>query len=815
MTDPVLRHRDHPAVRRTRRPGADDADRAEPRRDRRGVQAHRHRPRRRGLGPGDAGRGAGLPGPGDDRRTGVQPAVGRRGRQWDLPVRDQAASVVDDDTSVVAEGDLDLGRVFGLQAKLSPVASTGRWSGQHLVQFTNWGNAPVRLKLAAADPDEKLAFLLHPGRRRRPDRRDDADRPAGEARSKPFLRGQPVRLPFSVSAEPDPPEPAAMGPAGPLPVMADPRRAQVDGAFNQRPILSKWVILLALLLLAVIALLIVLAVRRTPPPPPSAALGAGVPAIPSALTVTAHRGDLDHHRLGRAAGDGVLTASTRSRPMGRSQRSRTRRQPQTRLRSRTCNRAASTASGCRRCGPKPSDLSEQACGNRVAVTVTVSGTRAVGHPDGKRTGADHRTGDRAVRSATSTGSRDPGGSGVTPPPSGGAARPPGAGGASVRRPARRCSTAPIHRRGPVQTASAAQSDAAPWRTPSAADPAEHIRPGDRDGHPQRADGAADGPHRAHRSRHPAVHRKRLDRHAHDGASQASLVRRVWPLSLTDRRGPGIPARPCLTGLSQAVDSASTAHRAALLRHLRRTVRVQGSGRRSACSSQLLPGPPNPRGLSLPGGGHHGRASTADLGDRARLDIDSAPGGRHRHGDPDLLGHTGAIGTRCGVGVSVTSMSGMTRRRRSSSYVLGRYWSARSGWSPSRPAIISRERTSVAAGESGRLMPANPQVRAAPEQVAGSPWRPLGRPGAVVAGPGWSAGYIGSGESTGSAVAARPAMTAATLGVGDPVLDPPHRVGAGHVQPADDQGEYPGDAETASQSASRRAAADGTPAWPRR
>ncbi len=64
--------------------------------------------------------------------------------------------------SAVVEGDLDLGRVFGLQAKISPVTSTGRWRGRHLVQFTNWGNAPVRLKLTPTDPDEKLGFVVHP-----------------------------------------------------------------------------------------------------------------------------------------------------------------------------------------------------------------------------------------------------------------------------------------------------------------------------------------------------------------------------------------------------------------------------------------------------------------------------------------------------------------------------------------------------------------------------------------------------------------------------------------------------------------------------
>ena len=203
-----------------------------------------------------------------------------------FPFAVRARSVVDEATSAVAEGDLDLGRVFGLQAKLTPVTSSGRWRGKHLVQFTNWGNAPVRLKVAATDPDEKLIFLIYP---------EIVEVPIGATSGagmrvktkKPFLRGQPVRLPFTILAEPDPPEPAAMGPAGPMPVIADPRRASVDGAFNQRPILSRMVVVLAVLLLAAIGVGVVFAVKSGPPAQAPVALGTGVPRNPTGLTATA------------------------------------------------------------------------------------------------------------------------------------------------------------------------------------------------------------------------------------------------------------------------------------------------------------------------------------------------------------------------------------------------------------------------------------------------------------------------------------------------------------------------------------------------
>ncbi len=203
-----------------------------------------------------------------------------------FPFAVRARSVVDEGTSAVAEGDLDLGRVFGLQAKLTPVTSTGRWRGKHLVQFTNWGNAPVRLKVTATDPDEKLGFLLYP---------ELVEVPIGATSGaamrvrtkKPFVRGQPVRLPFTILAEPDPPEPAAMGPGGPMPVIADPRRASVDGAFNQRPILSRMVVVLGVLLLAAVGVGVLLAVKSGPQAQPPVALGTGVPRNPTGLTAAA------------------------------------------------------------------------------------------------------------------------------------------------------------------------------------------------------------------------------------------------------------------------------------------------------------------------------------------------------------------------------------------------------------------------------------------------------------------------------------------------------------------------------------------------
>lgn len=161
----------------------------------------------------------------------------------------RARSTEDPDASAVAEGDVTLGKVSGLQAKIIPVTSSGRWRGRHVIQLSNWGNTPVQLQLVAADPDAALGFYLRP---------DLVDLPIGGSATvrltvrtrKPFLRGTPVRLPFQVIGEPAdaPPGPRTASPYG------DPSRPVVDAALNQKPILSRsFVTVVALALLAAVA----------------------------------------------------------------------------------------------------------------------------------------------------------------------------------------------------------------------------------------------------------------------------------------------------------------------------------------------------------------------------------------------------------------------------------------------------------------------------------------------------------------------------------------------------------------------------------
>ncbi len=195
----------------------------------------------------------------------------------------RVVSTVETERSAVAEGDLEVGRVFGLQATITPVTSSGRWRGYHLVKYTNWGNTPVRLRLKATDPDERLGFLLRP---------DVVDLPLGasaEARltvrtRKPFLRGQQVRLPFEVVGEQDGVAPVRTA----HPMVSDPRRPVVNGAMMQRPIIGKGVVMLALICVGVLVGAVVLALKA--PQKKQTFESEGLPSPPTLTAATVKDG---------------------------------------------------------------------------------------------------------------------------------------------------------------------------------------------------------------------------------------------------------------------------------------------------------------------------------------------------------------------------------------------------------------------------------------------------------------------------------------------------------------------------------------------
>ncbi len=185
--------------------------------------------------------------------------TGAPGGTWPFGVR--VRSTEDADASAVVEGDLEIGKVFGLQAKLLPVNSTGRWRGRHVVQLSNWGNAPAKLRLTAANQDDALGFLI------RPDVVELALGGTGTAMiwartKKPTLRGTQTRHAFTVTGE-QVDAPAQQGP--PSPYGGTPDRPTVDGAFNQKPILTAGAVMALALLLLVVGGGVAWALTRPPP----------------------------------------------------------------------------------------------------------------------------------------------------------------------------------------------------------------------------------------------------------------------------------------------------------------------------------------------------------------------------------------------------------------------------------------------------------------------------------------------------------------------------------------------------------------------
>jgi hypothetical protein len=179
------------------------------------------------------------------------PPSGVATRAGQVPFGVRAVSQVDGTASGVAEGDLQVSGVALSQARITPVTSKGRFSGKHRLEFSNWGNTPVRLRLEASDPDGALGFLVEP---------DVLDLPlgaSGTARLKvrarqPTFLGSPQRRAFRVVGRPlgrDGRQPAPGPP--PPPYGHDPTQPAVDGAFEQRAIVRRGI--LPLLVVAAVA----------------------------------------------------------------------------------------------------------------------------------------------------------------------------------------------------------------------------------------------------------------------------------------------------------------------------------------------------------------------------------------------------------------------------------------------------------------------------------------------------------------------------------------------------------------------------------
>ncbi len=79
-----------------------------------------------------------------------------------LPFTVTVASVRDKSVSTVAEGTVEVAAFSDVLATLNPTTAQGSGPSHHTIALSNRGNAPVRARLSASDPDGNLEFDIEP-----------------------------------------------------------------------------------------------------------------------------------------------------------------------------------------------------------------------------------------------------------------------------------------------------------------------------------------------------------------------------------------------------------------------------------------------------------------------------------------------------------------------------------------------------------------------------------------------------------------------------------------------------------------------------
>ncbi|HET6954572.1 MAG TPA: fibronectin type III domain-containing protein [Acidimicrobiales bacterium] len=227
------------------------------------------------------------------------PPAGIATRAGDVPFGIRALSQVDGTSSGVAEGDLQVSGVSQSQARITPVTSKGRFSGKHRVEFSNWGNTPVRLRLEASDPDDALGFLVTPEILDLPLGSSGAARVKVRARQPSFL-GAPQRRPFRVVGRPVGSDGRTPAPGPPPQAYGyDPTQPAVDGAFEQKAMVRRGIVPLLVMGALAAGTIGFLMSRKSDDP----AAETGTPPVPVGFAATALTSDTA--RVNWTPGDGI------------------------------------------------------------------------------------------------------------------------------------------------------------------------------------------------------------------------------------------------------------------------------------------------------------------------------------------------------------------------------------------------------------------------------------------------------------------------------------------------------------------------------
>lgn len=187
----------------------------------------------------------------------------------------RAVSAVDPTSSALAEAMLELGGASGVRAWLGTSSTGGRWSGHADLHLENLGNKNVRLAVTAHDPTGDLRVNVAP---------DVVDLlpgvptvvQVGVKTNRPFLSGTAVSRVVQIATHDCP-----FGAERPRPGQAgdpdDPHHETFQITFEQRPIVSKWMLAAAILLVVAVVAFVVWRIRGTE----EVELAVGEPYVPA------------------------------------------------------------------------------------------------------------------------------------------------------------------------------------------------------------------------------------------------------------------------------------------------------------------------------------------------------------------------------------------------------------------------------------------------------------------------------------------------------------------------------------------------------
>jgi hypothetical protein len=145
----------------------------------------------------------------------------------DVPFGVRCVSLERRDRCAVVEGDVAVGAVHNLAAKLEAVSPSGRRVGRYRVHFENSGTVPVKLTLTVADEKRLLRTALAPKEITVPPARTATAYLALRPKE-PKLRGKAVGHNFTVGYR----------------AVSEDRSGELSGTFEQRPTVGKGVVAL-------------------------------------------------------------------------------------------------------------------------------------------------------------------------------------------------------------------------------------------------------------------------------------------------------------------------------------------------------------------------------------------------------------------------------------------------------------------------------------------------------------------------------------------------------------------------------------------